>query len=580
MPSFPKPKLNPFEQAFIDHLKQRDAEIKKIFWPQSAGDTEILPSQDNTSEIFTTATPQLSLTNMQPKPQQSWLAPTFSIYDFVNKKYPPFSTYHHPLPRNEAERDFIVDILQSHKILPDDLRFIVGIDYFWIEKFYFSFVSALAQHSRLADFIDICNYIYSKYNFRLNILTNSEMEQARLEQLEMLACFAMLADEARDFVAEFISALKLAKKYDARSDMPDPSNAFEFIANHFRGWDRNLDLEMEIDKARERVLAKRKALENLMSKVTEAKEFRTFKPGMSIITYAKTILESETNADRRKWLQTFLNCKLPPSAAEGISEALTMVLASHKFEEWGVNEHFEKGITNAILLWGPPGTGKSMVCESLAAVLQKDLMKLSTAELQSQVPGAVERNIKKAFAEAKEKKCVLMFDECDSVLYNRDMVGSILAAETNCLLTELENHDGVVVFTTNRIHKLDPALDRRIICKIHLDVPTQEARLEIWQALIPTKTPRGEINYENLSLHVMTGGEIKNAILLGIRRAISTGAEALTQEHLSYGVTHVLASKSDFNKKRKTHFGDNEAMMDMAGMTKKTGGGANGYAKF
>lgn len=324
--------------------------------------------------------------------------------------------------------------------------------------------------------------------------------------------------------------------------------------------------------------------EYFLPKPTEAKPMTTetsttpapkLKDGM--YPYAKYLLGKEGNKTRKKWLQTFLNCKLPQEAADLIQEAMVMIDSSKIFDDWGINEHFEKGLTNAILLYGPPGTGKSMVAESLAALLGKDLLKIGTAELQSQIPGQMERNVQNAFKQAKEKKAVLMFDECDSLLYNREFVGAIMAAEINTLLTELENHEGVVVFTTNRIHKLDPAVDRRVICKIPLDPPDQATRAQIWQALIPSKMPlvkneAGEvaINFEDLSVAEFTGGEIKNALLLGVRRAVALQATAVSQEHFEYGIMKVLKSKSQFEGARDSHFNKQEAKA--AFQAEKSGG--------
>ena len=132
-----------------------------------------------------------------------------------------------------------------------------------------------------------------------------------------------------------------------------------------------------------------------------------------------------------------------------IDEALTVVLNSDKFEEWGINEHFEKGLTNSILLYGPPGTGKTMVSESIASVLGLNLMKMGTGDIQSNIPGKTEQNITDCFKQAKDEKAVLLLDECDSLLYDRNAVGAILSAEINHLLGEIENFDGIVVLTTN-----------------------------------------------------------------------------------------------------------------------------------
>ena len=190
-----------------------------------------------------------------------------------------------------------------------------------------------------------------------------------------------------------------------------------------------------------------------------------YKPGEKINDFINRIKGREHDTNRIKWLKIFQKCVLPENVRNTIEEALTVVLNSKKVKDWGIEESFEKGITNSILLYGPPGTGKTMIAESMAAVLGKNLMKLTTGDIQSQIPGQAERNIEKVFEQAKEENCMLLLDECDSLLYNRDAVGMIMASEINALLTQIENFDGVVLLTTNRLGKLDPALQRRIVAK-------------------------------------------------------------------------------------------------------------------
>jgi len=272
-----------------------------------------------------------------------------------------------------------------------------------------------------------------------------------------------------------------------------------------------------------------------------------YQPGTSVSDFVKKLLKLEKNKDRVKWLRSFDQCVLPKHVKDTMDEALTVVLRADVFEKWGINDNFEKGVTNAILIYGPPGTGKTMVCESIAAILGKNLMKMSSSDIQSNVPGQTERNIIESFKKAKSMDCVIMFDECDSVLADRNTVGTILAAEINCLLQEIERFDGVVVLTTNRLHHLDPALARRIIAKVELPAPSEEARREIWRRLIPQRMPVKSIDHNKLAKSNLTGGEIKNAILLAARKAIAKNHKCVTMEHFEEAVILVEKAKRDFD---------------------------------
>ena len=271
-----------------------------------------------------------------------------------------------------------------------------------------------------------------------------------------------------------------------------------------------------------------------------------YRPGLSIKEYVKNLLTLEKDKERIKWLRTFDNCVLPKSVRDTIDEALTIVLRSEMFDKWGINEHFEKGLTNSILIYGPPGTGKTMVSESISAILGMNMMKITNADLQSNIPGQTEKNMTESFRKAKTQDALIMLDECDSMLYNRNAVGAIMSAEINHLLSEIENFSGIVIMTTNRLHKLDEALQRRIIAKIELPFPDKETREQIWKKLIPQKMPVSKLDFDELSKASISGGEIKNAILLSARKAIAQNRNIVVMTDFRMSIVNIIKAKEDF----------------------------------
>jgi AAA+ superfamily predicted ATPase len=144
---------------------------------------------------------------------------------------------------------------------------------------------------------------------------------------------------------------------------------------------------------------------------------------------------------------------------------------------------------------------------------------------------------------------VLLFDECDSLLMDRNIVGPILGATINCLLTEIERFKGVVIFTTNRLGKLDAALERRISAKIEFPFPDKPQRVEIWRRMIPKKAPLDKsVDFEVLAELVLPGGNIKNAVLSAARAAAHAGQKRITQENLLTAAKAEVASRDEFKQ--------------------------------
>lgn len=242
---------------------------------------------------------------------------------------------------------------------------------------------------------------------------------------------------------------------------------------------------------------------------------------------------------------------LPRQIKEEIVSVINQSEQSTKlFEEWGLAETIEYGKGQTMLFWGKPGTGKTMCARAIADGLGKPLMAISSAELQTSEPGGMERAVKKAFAEAKQKKAVLLLDECDSLVYSRENMGMILSAEINCLLTEIEKYEGILVLSTNRVNKLDKALERRISLIVEFPVPDKAARHDIWKAMIPKKLPLArDVKLDELSDLEFTGGQIKNVLLGAARLAAGKNKKRVDMMDFIAAASRAVEGTNAFNRK-------------------------------
>lgn len=129
----------------------------------------------------------------------------------------------------------------------------------------------------------------------------------------------------------------------------------------------------------------------------------------------------------------------------------------------------------SLCLYGEPGTGKSLYARYLAKLLGIDVILKRASDLISPYVGQIEQNIAEAFAEAKSKKAMLIFDEADSFLQNRNnAVRSWEVSQVNEMLTWMESHEYAFVCTTNLLDSLDEASLRRFTFKIKFDFLSSE----------------------------------------------------------------------------------------------------------
>ncbi len=131
----------------------------------------------------------------------------------------------------------------------------------------------------------------------------------------------------------------------------------------------------------------------------------------------------------------------------------------------------------SLCLYGASGTGKSAYAEYLAQLLGMPAIKKKCSDLLSMWVGGTERNINEAFEEGRENLAVLIFDEADSFLQDRNSAShSWEVTQVNEMLTQMENYPYPFVCTTNLMNSLDKASLRRFTFKVAYDYMTPQQR--------------------------------------------------------------------------------------------------------
>jgi hypothetical protein len=144
----------------------------------------------------------------------------------------------------------------------------------------------------------------------------------------------------------------------------------------------------------------------------------------------------------------------------------------------------------SLLLTGPPGTGKTALAHHLARALDRPLVVKRASDLLSRWVGGTEAAIADAFAEARDRGSVLLFDEVDSLLFDRaTATTSWEAGQVNELLTWLDHHPLPVIAATNHRHRLDPAALRRFVFKLDLQPLGQERAARAYESFFSVPAP-------------------------------------------------------------------------------------------
>jgi transitional endoplasmic reticulum ATPase len=189
-----------------------------------------------------------------------------------------------------------------------------------------------------------------------------------------------------------------------------------------------------------------------------------------------------------------------------------------------------------LCLYGPPGTGKTAFAHYMADQLDRMLLVRRASDILGSFVGQTERNIAAAFEEARDENAILLIDEADSFL--RDREGAIRSWEVtsvNEMLTNMESFQGIFIASTNMLDQMDAASLRRFDGKILFDFLKPTQALILFRKACEHNSLKSDDQAEQkiLRLSILTPGDFTSVMrqsrLVGFETA-SDLAEKLKQE--------------------------------------------------
>src|SRR3990170_3991421 len=198
------------------------------------------------------------------------------------------------------------------------------------------------------------------------------------------------------------------------------------------------------------------------------------------------------------------------------------------FEKLGVEA--PKGV----LMYGPTGTGKTLLAKAVAGETNSHFISLSGPEVMGKYYGESEERLREIFKQAEENvPSIIFIDEIDSIAPKRDEVsGEVEKRVVSQLLSLMDGMKSrgkvVVIAATNRPDSLDPALRRpgRFDREIELGIPDRDGRLQVLQIHTRGMPLADDVDLEALAgmTHVYAGADLaalcKEAAMRAIRRVL------------------------------------------------------------
>ena len=214
---------------------------------------------------------------------------------------------------------------------------------------------------------------------------------------------------------------------------------------------------------------------------------------------------------------------------------------------------FRMESNGGLLLFGPPGSGKTMMARAVAAQANMQFFSVRCSDIVGKYFGEAEKHVQALFHAAREaKNAVIFMDEAEALACRRGGNSTVMNRLVPELLSQMDGFDKfdghiIVIFATNRPYDLDPAFLRpgRLPNHCYIPLPDVAVRREFLRKLVEKRPCHGAIDVDEIARRTerFSCADLVNLVKRGCQRPINRSirrmqdgeaspAEYLTQEDL------------------------------------------------
>jgi AAA+ superfamily predicted ATPase len=216
---------------------------------------------------------------------------------------------------------------------------------------------------------------------------------------------------------------------------------------------------------------------------------------------------------------------LSKSNAEKLNSFILSYQNADKLNSLGI------GVSNTLLLYGPPGCGKTKCAYLIAKQLNLPLIVARLDSLISSYLGTTAKNIRMLFEYAQKTPCVLFLDEFDAIAKARDDSNELgeLKRVVNSLLQNVDamSNDSLLLAATNHEQLLDPAVWRRFDYKLEIELPDIDAIVKMVDLFTNRSTALSAKEKAELAIAFkgLSGADIEEVVKKAFRNSVIHGKE-------------------------------------------------------